>query len=118
MRTFTCVICPNGCEMTCRESSGAPEVEGALCDKGKEYVRQELTDPRRTISSLVKVNGGKRPLVSVRITAPIPRDRIGDAMAAIKTMQRNAPVTIGEVLAANFLGLGCDLIAVDDNGAA
>ncbi len=91
---------------------------GALCSKGLEYVVQELTDPRRTFSSLVKVEGGERPLVSVRITSAIPRERIPEAMAAIRRMRRIAPVRIGETLAENFLGLGCNLIAVDEVRAA
>lgn len=114
MRVFTCIICPNGCEMTCPDGD-ASVVLGALCGKGKEYVRQELTDPRRTISSVALVDGGERPLVGVRITGPIPRDRIGEAMAAIRALRLEAPVGIGDVLAKNFLGTGCDLIAVDDN---
>lgn len=115
MRTYTCIICPNGCEISLSGDESNPTLSGALCAKGAEYVRQERSDPRRTISSLVAVDGGERPLVSVRITSPIPRGRIADAMAAIKAMRIPAPVAIGDVLAADFLGLGCDLIAIDDN---
>lgn len=114
MKTFTCIVCPNGCEITA--SGDAEDVSGALCAKGKEYVHQELTDPRRTISSLVRVEGGDRPLVGVRITSPIARDRIGEAMTAIRAVRCNAPVKTGQVLEADFLGTGCALIAIDDVG--
>lgn len=114
MRTYTCIICPNGCEIALSGEPTNPTMDGALCKKGVEYVRQELTDPRRTISSLVRVDGGVRPLVSVRITSAIPRDRIVDAMDAIKAMHVRAPVAAGQTLSRNLLDLGCDVIAIDD----
>ena len=47
------------------------KAEGHKCDNGRKYVEQELTDPKRTIASSILVQGGDRPLVSVRLTAPV-----------------------------------------------
>lgn len=113
MRTYTCIVCPNGCDITVDENAVESTMNGALCAKGREYVRQELSDPRRTISSLVAVDGGERPLVSARITAAIARARIPEAMTVIKQIRVPAPVRAGQVLLADFLEPGCNLIAVD-----
>lgn len=118
-RTFTCIVCPNGCEVTAEyeEKDGCAElssVSGNLCRRGAEYVAQELTDPRRTIASSVKVNGGEFPLVSVRITRPIPKNRIYDAMEEIKKCEAEAPLKAGEVLIHNLLGLESDVIITKD----
>ena len=111
-RTYTCILCPNGCDITV-EHKGAEfrSCTGNLCPNGEKYVRQELSDPRRTIASSVAVENGELPLVSVRLTAPVPRDRIFDVMALIRTLRVEAPVRAGTVLAADILGLGSDLIA-------
>ena len=45
---------------------------------------QELTDPRGTIATSVLVKGGILPWPAVRLTNPIPRDRIFDAVSEIK----------------------------------
>lgn len=58
MREFTCIICPNGCEIQVRQSS----ITGAACPRGEEYVRQELTDPRRNIATSVLVEGWRTAL--------------------------------------------------------
>ena len=110
-RTFTCIICPNGCEVEAEyEGTDVLSVAGNLCPKGRAYVTQELADPRRTIATSVCVRGGALPLASVRLTRPIPRDRIFDAMAEINRHVLDAPVRIGDVVIENVLGLGSDVV--------
>ena len=73
-RTFTCIVCPNGCEIDAEyEGANVLSVTGNLCPKGRAYVTQELTDPRRTIATSVRVTGGTMPLASVRLTKAIPK---------------------------------------------
>ena len=110
-RVFTCILCPNGCEITVTHENGViSECQGHQCKNGKKYVEQELQDPRRTIASSVLVSGGDRPLVSVRLTAPIPRDLIFPLMEQIKKLCLQAPVEPGQVLLENVFGTGSNLI--------
>ena len=114
IRKFTCIICPNGCEITADFETGKDgivlnSIEGQTCPRGSEYVKQELEDPRRTIASSVLVRGGELPLASVRLTSPIPKGRIFDAMREIKKITLDAPVEAGTVLIENLLGLGTNL---------
>ena len=110
-RTFTCIVCPNGCEVEAEyEGTTVLSVTGNLCPKGKAYVTQELVDPRRTIATSVRVEGGSLPLASVRLTKAIPKDRIFDVMAEINRQTLTAPVHIGDVVIADVLGLGSDVI--------
>ena len=110
-RTFTCIVCPNGCEVEAEyEGTQVLSVTGNLCPKGKTYVTQELADPRRTIASSVRVQGGELPLVSVRLTSAIPKARIFDVMEIINRQVLTAPVHIGDVVVKNILGLDSDVI--------
>ncbi|WP_312446405.1 DUF1667 domain-containing protein [Lacrimispora sp.] len=115
MREFTCIICPNGCGISAdiEIESGVSvirSIDGALCPRGETYVRQELIDPRRNIATSVLVKGGILPLASVRLTKPIPKDRIFDAMEEIKKCSLTAPVTAGTVIVKNVLGYDADVI--------
>ena len=111
-KTYTCIVCPNGCEIDVEyEGRELCTCSGNLCKRGEEYVRQEIRDPRRTIASCVRVEGGELPLVSVRLTRPVSRDRIFDVMDLIHTLKLQAPVTAGTVVVPDILGLGSDLIA-------
>ena len=78
LKTFTCIRCPNGCEVVVDTQSF--ETRGNLCPKGAEYAREELTGPMRTIASSMLVEGGDHPLVSVRLSKPVPKARIFPVM--------------------------------------
>jgi CxxC motif-containing protein len=111
-RTLTCILCPNGCELEVTLSGGGiTGITGNLCPKGKGYAEQEILHPMRNIASSVLVTGGELPLVSVRLTAPVPKERIFDVMAEIKKQRLVAPVHRGQVVIGNVLGLGSDVIA-------
>lgn len=120
LKEFTCIICPNGCSIEAEVMDGQVlSVEGALCPKGREYVRQELTDPQRNIATSVRVMDGGLPLASVRLTKPIPKDRIFDAMDEIKKISLTAPVAAGTVVIAGILGYDSDVVvtkSVDRRG--
>lgn len=120
LKEFTCIICPNGCSIEAEVMDGQVlSVEGALCPKGREYVRQELTDPQRNIATSVRVMDGGLPLASVRLTKPIPKDRIFDAMDEIKKISLTAPVEAGTVVIAGILGYDSDVVvtkSVDRRG--
>lgn len=110
-REFTCIICPNGCDITAEyEGTQVAKITGATCPKGEDYVRQELTDPQRNIATSVPVEGGELPLTSVRLNRPIPKARIFPVMEAIRTVKLQAPVAIGQVALADVCGLGADVI--------
>ena len=110
-RIFTCIICPNSCEMEAEyEGTEIFSVTGNLCPKGKTYVLQELTDPRRTIATSVRVLGGELPLASVRLTSAIPKTLIFEAMRQIEKITLHAPVRIGDVVISHLLGQNCNVI--------
>lgn len=109
---YTCIICPNGCEVEARiEDTNIIAIEGAECKRGNEYVEQELINPQRNIATSVLVEEGVLPLVSVRLTNTIPKDRIFDVMEEIKKVKLKAPVTINQVIIKNVLNLDSDVIA-------
>ena len=110
-RVYTCILCPNSCEIAVEyEGKQLIKAEGYKCDNGRKYVEQELSDPKRTITSSVLVEGGQRPLASVRLTAPISRDLIFPLMEKIQTIRLTAPVVPGTVVMEKVFGTDADLI--------
>lgn len=111
MKQFTCVVCPNGCEITVENVNGDLQVTGEGCARGRAWAFQETTDPRRTIATSVRVLGGAEPLCSARLTNPIPRKDIMRAVEKIHALVLHAPVEAGSVLIADILGTGSDVVA-------
>ena len=111
VKSFTCMMCPRGCESSAELSDGRLcSVEGNVCPKGNDYVIQELTAPMRTIASSVLVEGGELPLASVRLNRPVPKERIFDVMEEIRKVKIKAPAVLGQTVIADVLGLGSDVI--------
>ena len=77
-------------------------------------MEQELRDPQRNIATSVLVKGGILPLASVRLTGPIPKGRIFDAMAEIRKCTLTAPVQAGCVVIHNLLGYEVDVIVTKE----
>lgn len=110
-RSFTCIICPNGCTITAQyDGAEVFSVSGNRCKRGEEYVRQELIDPRRTICSTVRIDGALLPLCSVRLTKPIPKKDIFRVMQEINKCRLTSPVHIGDVVIHNVCGFDSDVI--------
>lgn len=110
-KRFICIVCPNGCEMEAEIENGqVASIIGQTCLRGEQYVRQELTAPRRTIASSVLVKGGEMPLASVRLTNPIPKDMIFPVMDQIRKVVVTAPVKAGTIVLHNVCGLDSDVM--------
>lgn len=106
-----CINCPKGCHLEVEEVDGEVKVTGNSCPRGMTYAVSELKDPRRTLTTTVGIDShtyDRLPLIS---SSPLPRDRIMDAMKALKGVETKAPVKMGEVIVKDILGLGIDMIA-------
>jgi len=111
-KKFICIICPNGCEIEAEfDEKGIQRLEGNTCEKGEEYVRKEIFSPERGLATSVRVENGSLPLVSVKTSKPIPKERIMDVMEEVAKLNVPAPVKVGDILLEDILGIGADLVA-------
>ncbi|MDT8287675.1 MAG: DUF1667 domain-containing protein [Elusimicrobiales bacterium] len=119
-RTMTCIECPRGCalEVTLESEWKVSAVAGHQCPRGEKYARQEIESPMRTLTTAVLTRGLELRMLPVRTSGPIPKGRLMDAMAAVKKIVVSSPVTTGQAVSENFLGLGVDLVATRPLGPA
>jgi CxxC motif-containing protein len=108
---FTCIVCPIGCTLLVNREGENVVVTGNRCPKGAKFAIAEMTQPTRTIASTVKTTFAQVPVLPVRVSAEIPKDRIFDVMAEINKVVISRPVGRGDVILQNVLGLGVDVIA-------
>ncbi len=111
MRKMICIICPKGCHLEIDDNNN---VTGNSCKRGEVYAINEVTCPKRTITSTVKVIKGKINRVPVTTTSPVEKSRIFDVMNEINKTCVSAPVKINDIIIKNVLGLGVDIKATRD----
>jgi CxxC motif-containing protein len=109
---LTCVLCPVGCELEVSgDGSSDVQVIGNQCDKGIPFAVEEVLRPKRNLATSVPVRGTAATMVSVRLSGPVPREMIFPILAEIARLRPEAPVRRGQVLIADILGTGVDVIA-------
>jgi len=97
---FTCIVCPLGCAIEVEMENGkVKEVKGHTCPRGREWAIQEVTNPRRVVMSVVPVEGGALPTVSVKTAEPVPKGKIPELMEFLAKLKLKAPVKVGETVA-------------------
>lgn len=111
-KNLTCINCPMGCALTAlMNGDEVIKVTGNTCNRGDVYARKELTDPTRIVTSTVKVVGGKSDMVSVKTREDIPKGKIFECVKVLRDVQIQAPVHIGDIVAANVADTGIDVVA-------
>ena len=86
-------------------------ITGHTCKRGEEYARKELTNPTRIVTSIVRVEGGKIPMVSVKTQSDIPKGKIFECAKALQSITVNAPVHIGDIILEDVAGTGVAIVA-------
>jgi CxxC motif-containing protein len=93
------------------EGCKAVTIRGAKCPKGIAYGITEIENPMRILTSVVLSEGLPIKMVPVRTNKPIPKRDIFKAMDEIKKVRVKGPVSIGQTIIPDLLGLGVKIIA-------
>lgn len=109
---FICIGCPLGCQLSVEHhGETAWRVRGFGCKQGKEYGQQEVTDPRRMVTTTVWVDGARWTRLPVRTAQSVPKDRIVDVCRALHQVRVRAPVAMGDVVMEDAAQTGVAVIA-------
>jgi CxxC motif-containing protein len=110
--SFTCINCPLSCSLELVEEDGEIlEVRGNDCEIGRRYAEEEFRDPRRMVTTTVRVRDGILPLLPVVSTAPIPKSLVREAVRSLAGVVLEAPVEDGQVIVTDILNTGVDIVA-------
>jgi len=111
-RTITCIVCPKGCRIDVKlNDKEIIDVKNYQCKRGLNYAKNEVTDPRRILTTIVKIADGKTRVLPVRTRDPIPKNLIKKAMVELKDIVLTPPVDVGDIVCSNVVETGIDVIA-------
>lgn len=103
-----CINCPRGCHLVVDEHLN---VTGNFCPRGEAYGKQEVTNPTRTVTSTVRIEGAELPLCPVKTSAPVSKGKMLAVMTLINGVKIVAPVHIGDVIIKNVCDTGVDIVS-------
>lgn len=109
---FTCVICPIGCEIDVELQNGnVVSMEGSKCEKGKEFVLQELEEAMRILTTTVPIKGAKWAMLPVRTDKPIPKRLLSKVIEQLADVELHAPVKMYHVIVKDVAGTDANIVA-------
>uniref|UniRef100_A0A7C3RU56 DUF1667 domain-containing protein n=1 Tax=Dictyoglomus thermophilum TaxID=14 RepID=A0A7C3RU56_DICTH len=108
-KEITCIVCPLGCSLEL-EIGEDIMVKGNKCEKGKNYAIEEFKNPKRTLTTTVKIKNGKYKVVPVKTTFPIPKEYIFPLLEKLSEIEITAPVPMGYKVLENIFQLSVDVI--------
>jgi CxxC motif-containing protein len=111
-RKFTCLGCPVGCSLAVYIESGeVVKVEGNQCNIGIDFAKQDVKDPRRKVTTTVKIRNGVHPLLPVYTDKPFPKGMIMELVKELRKIEVEAPVKMGDIILENALGTDVNIRA-------
>jgi len=111
-KEITCIVCPIGCKILVKtDGKNFEYLEGYKCKRGIEYARSEALDPKRMLTSSISVEGGEWPLVSVKSSAAVPKDKVFDVLKVIRKTKAKAPIKLGQIIIKNVAETNVDIVA-------
>lgn len=114
-KALICVTCPMGCRLDVTLVDGqVVAVEGQGCKRVLAYARDETANPRRVVTTTVRVQAGRHPLLPVCTHGPFPKGQIFALLAELRRVAVSAPVQAGQIILADALGTGIQVLASRD----
>lgn len=111
MANITCIVCPMGCPLVVTKTNDGYRVEGNTCKRGEKYGVEELTNPKRVITTTVKLENSYLNLLPVKTKESIQKDMMFEVMEELDTIKVSAPINVGDVIVKNILDTGVDVIS-------
>ncbi len=105
-RKMICIMCPMGCELTVSKVGDKISVTGNSCNRGVTFAQEELTAPKRIVTTSVKTAKGVR---SCKTSKPIPKELMFACVQEIEKL-RLKDAKFGQVIIKNVLNTGADVI--------
>ena len=111
MTELICIVCPVGCHLTINKNDEGFKVEGNTCKRGEKYGIEEMTNPKRVITSTVKLQNSYLHLLPVKTEDTIPKDMIFEIMEELDKIEVSAPINVGDIIVENILDTGVNVIS-------
>lgn len=88
-----------------------PAFSGLVAPHWDQYATTEFSHPVRILTTTIKTDSEKVPLIPVRSEKPIPKEKIMDCMNVIRECKVSAPVNVYDILVENICDTGINIVA-------
>ena len=109
---ITCIMCPVGCTLNVTKKGKTITVNGNGCPRGEIYGKNEITTPKRMVTTIKKYKDGT---ISLKTSEPIDKNLVADCLKEINKTKEPKNIKTGEVFIKNILSTNVDIIVTNVN---
>jgi CxxC motif-containing protein len=106
-KEFICIVCPRGCRVLVDDQGG---ISGNQCKRGEIYVKNEMTNPTRILTTTVKTIFPEIPRASVKTDQPIPKGLLMKATEEINKIVIDKEMNIGDIVIEHILNTNANIV--------
>ncbi|GKX32210.1 NAD(FAD)-dependent dehydrogenase [Vallitalea longa] len=110
-KEFTCIVCPMSCHLTVYNDGDKIVVEGNTCKRGKVFGENEFTNPKRMLTTTVRIEGSHLKRLAVISSDEIPKNKMFECVNELYKVTVKAPISRGNIIFHNICSTGVDIIA-------
>ncbi len=111
-KEIICTVCPMGCLLQVEGNADeVTSISGFTCKRGEEYGKNEFLLPVRILTTTVKTNSLKTPLVAVRTDKPVPKTLQMDIMKEVNKVVLSKPVECYDIILNDVCNTGANIVA-------
>ncbi len=115
VKELDCIVCPLSCKLIIQlENNNIISVTGNSCPRGEVYAKEELTAPKRMLTSTVKIQNAILPLLPVVSDEPLPKEKVQECARFLRSVTVKSPVKQNDVICSNILNLGVNILSSRD----
>ena len=111
-KEMICIVCPVGCHI--KVNTEDYKVTGNACPRGAVYGKEELTAPKRVVTSTVKIKNAIDNRCPVKTEQAIPKELNFKLMEELKNIELTAPVKRGDIVIKDVFNTGVDVVVTKD----
>jgi len=110
-KEFTCIVCPVSCNLLVEAIDGKIVVSDNQCKRGLIFGENEFKNPKRMLTTTVKITGSSVKRLPVISLDEVPKDRLIELAELLYKMTVKSPISRGDIVAKNIGNTGVDIIA-------
>jgi len=109
---LTCIMCPVGCSLTVTKNGDEITVTGNGCPRGEIYGKNEITTPKRMVTTIKKYKGGT---ISLKTDNPIDKNLINKTLIEIAKAPEKDNLKQGDIFIKNILQTDVNIVVTNVN---
>ena len=106
-----CIICPRGCMLKYEYKDEEIQITENQCGRGPIYLKQELIQPKRMLTTTIKIKNGNLNVLPVHAQEYVNKEDVQNIITKLKKIELVAPIKCNDIIVEQVDGIKVKILA-------